>query len=168
MSFSGKFKGKVKLDKTVLEKLETELAKSKGSVVKVGVLAGKLDRGEGEEFNNADIGAVHELGSKEGGIPQRSFLEMPMIKQLPADVKKIKAEKFAKLIIEQGMETALKTLGVIGEQVVDKAFESRGFGTWEPNSEATIQQKGSDMPLIDTAKLRRSITSKVQMKGKQK
>ncbi len=161
---SARFKGRVKLNKEVLEKLQAEIAKAKGSRVHLGVLAGKTAR-EGEELNNAEIGAVHELGSQESHIPQRSFLRMPIQHKLPEKIKKIKAAKFAQLIIDQGIEAGLKTLGVIGEQVVDEAFASRGFGQWKENAPYTIAKKGSDAPLIDKAFLRKSITSKVFMKG---
>lgn len=164
MSSKARFKGRVKLDKQVLEKLQAELAKAKGARVHVGVLAGRVDR-EGEELNNAEIGAVHELGSKNSNIPQRSFLRMPMQNKLPDEIKKIRPAKFVRVILEQGVSVALQNLGVIGEQVVDRAFESRGFGQWAPNSERTIAEKGSDSPLIDKAFLRKSITSKVIMKG---
>lgn len=162
---SARFKGRAVLDKKLLQKLEDEIAKAGAARVHLGVLAGKAERGDGEPLNNAEIGAVHELGSKSGSIPQRSFLQMPVRSKLPEAIKKIKAEKFARLIIEQGMEVALKNLGVIGEQVVDEAFATRGFGHWKENSPVTIARKGSDAPLIDKAFLRKSITSAVVMKG---
>ena len=160
--------GKVKLDTKVLEKLQAELDNGKGGRVKVGVLASRAERPDGSELNNADIGAVHELGSEEGGIPRRSFLEMPITTKLPASLKKIKKAKLIKVIVEQGLGKALGMLGVLGEQVVDEAFATRGHGTWAPNSEATKERKGSDAPLIDKVFLRKSITSKVYLQGDNK
>ena len=55
-------------------------------------------------------------------------------------------------------------IGIIAEGVVQEAFSTRGFGKWAPNSEMTIAQKGSDSPLIDTAQLRKSISSDVKEK----
>lgn len=157
------------LDKDLLEKLQKELKKAEGSRVHLGVLAGKADRPApeegGEALNNAEIGAVHEFGSKSGQIPERSFLRMPVQQELPKAIAKIKSAKFVKVILTQGMPTALQMLGVVGEQVVDKAFESRGFGRWPANAPYTIRKKGSDSPLIDKAILRKSITSKVAMKN---
>lgn len=157
--------GKVKLNTKILEKLQAELDNGKGSRVKVGVLASRAERPDNTELNNADIGAVHELGSQEGNIPRRSFLEMPITTKFPANLKTVKKAKLIKLIIEKGLGEGLKVLGVLGEQVVDDAFATRGFGTWAPNSEATKERKGSDSPLIDKAFLRKSITSKVYLDG---
>lgn len=174
---SAKFKGRARLNTDLLKKLQEELKKAGGSRVNVGVLAGRAARPatgtyseegykEGEQaLNNAEIGAVHEFGSKSSKIPERSFLRVPVVNELPKEVAKIKAVKFVKVILEQGMKTALQNLGVIGEQVVDKAFETRGYGKWEPNAPFTIAKKGSDQPLIDHAFLRKSITSAVVMKG---
>lgn len=160
--------GKVKLDTKVLEKLQAELDNGKGGRVKVGVLASRAERPDGSELNNADIGAVHELGSEEGGIPRRSFLEMPITTKLPANLKKVNKKKLIGVIINQGLGKGLAMLGVMGEQVIDDAFGTGGFGTWAPNSDATKERKGSDAPLIDKAFLRKSITSKVYLQGDKK
>ena len=172
-----KITGKVSLNKKNLQELIKELAKTEKARVKVGVLAGKVSRDDDGEFNNADIGAVHELGSKSSGIPQRSFLRMPAEKKLPAELKK-REKKIFKLITEQGVEQGLKTIGVLAENVVDTAFETSGYGSWAPNTPATIREKTKHIknpakrqtaveknkPLIHTGKLRRSVTSLVVMK----
>ena len=56
-------------------------------------------------------------------------------------------------------------LGLYAESFIKQAFSSGGFGRWAPNKPNTIAQKGSDKPLIDTAQLRRSITSDVVKKS---
>lgn len=160
-----KFSGTAKLDDKTLIKLYEEFEKGKGAMVKVGVLANRVSRPDEEELNNADIGAVHELGSEEGSIPRRSFLEMPITTKLPGSLKKVNKAKLIGVIINQGLNKALAMLGVLGEQVVDDAFATRGFGTWAPNSDATKERKGSDEPLIDKGFLRKSITSKVYVEG---
>ena len=53
-------------------------------------------------------------------------------------------------------------LGSAGVRLVNEAFETSGWGEWLPNSPLTIAQKGSAMPLIDTGKLRQSITYEVE------
>jgi hypothetical protein len=170
--------GKVKLNTENLQRLQATLDDGKNARVKVGVLAGHNKRDEvagsftesgykeaKEEMNNADIGAVHELGSEDGSIPRRSFLEMPIINYFPKKLKTINKSKIVKVILKQSLYQALAMLGVLGEQVVDEAFATRGHGTWAPNTEETIKRKGSDAPLIDKGFLRKSITSKVYVEG---
>lgn len=161
MKFTGKISGNAK----ALKKLNEELAKSGKVTVRVGVLAGKTDRQEGE-FNNAELGAVHEMGSKTGMIPSRSFLRTPCLEDLPEELKKSGPKKLARMIAQKGMVEAMKTVGVLAENSVDHAFETRGKGRWAPNAPATVRKKGSDSPLIDQGKLRRSVTSKVHLGSK--
>lgn len=169
--------GKVSLNKKGLQELIEELAKTEKARVKVGVLAANVSREDDGELNNADIGAVHEMGSKSSDIPARSFLRVPVTKKLPAELKK-REKKIFKLITEQGVEQGLKTIGVLAENIVDEAFETSGGGSWPPNKQSTVMAKTAHIknakkrqkaiennkPLIDTGKLRRSITSSVVMK----
>ena len=53
-------------------------------------------------------------------------------------------------------------LGVAGVRLVNEAFETSGWGNWAENSPLTIAQKGSALPLINTGKLRQSITYEVE------
>lgn len=113
-----------------------------------------------EEKTNAEIGLVHEMGSLSQHIPRRSFLEMPLTLKMPEYYKKF-GDQLLKAIDEGNIKPVFINLGIKGEQVVQLAFASRGFGIWDPNAESTVKRKGSNSPLIDTAQLRRSITSDV-------
>lgn len=173
-----KFTGSVKLNVNKLKGLQKELGNVQGSEVRVGVFADKADRGatgtmteegysEGSEpLNNAEIGAVHELGSKTAGIPMRSFLRVPCLEDLPKKLKAKGGKQLIKAILENGTESALENLGVMAEQTVDEAFETRGKGRWAPLKPATIRAKGSDVPLFDSGKLAASISSTVLMGGR--
>ena len=132
---------------------------------RVGILGSTAisTREEGEETTNSDIGFKHEFGVKGENVPKRSFLREPIQEKLEEAMAKSKAslkKSFEKLRIK---EVFLK-LGIIAEGVVQEAFATRGFGKWAPNSEATIEMKGSDSPLIDTTQLRESISSDVKAK----
>lgn len=134
----------------------------KNPYVKVGVLSGAPSRDDGE--SNAAIGLKHELGSFSEKIPQRSFIRFPIeheIKTIVSSWIKIK-KKFAKDLVNGNLSEVMGKLGELAEVAIQKAFASRGFGQWKPNSRFTILEKGSDSPLIDTAELRKSITSKVE------
>ncbi len=173
-----KFSGKVTLNKDGFQKLLGELAKSGKARVQVGVLSDRVARNDEGEFNNADLGAVHELGSKSAGIPARSFLQTPCVVNLPDQLAKVE-NKLVKLLATDGLETVLKNVGVMAENTVDEAFVTSGGGSWPPNKQATLRTKtahikskakrakamANDKPLIDTGKLRRSITSRVIMGG---
>jgi hypothetical protein len=43
---------------------------------------------------------------------------------------------------------------------VQEAFDTRGFGSWKPNAPETVELKGSDAPLIDSAQMRHAVDSR--------
>lgn len=112
---------------------------------------------------NAEIGLIHEMGSLSAHIPRRSFLEMPLTLKMP-NYYKVFGEQLMKAVEDGNLHPVYVNLGIKGEQIVQLAFASRGFGMWVPNTDATEKRKGSSSPLIDTAQLRRSITSDVSKK----
>lgn len=173
----------VTLNMEKLLNLRQELGK--GYAVRVGVLGQKSNRipmvtGETHEAyrlrvkkilkststlkntekTNAEIGLKQELGSLSEHIPRRSFLEMPLMLKMPEYYKSFGAN-LMKAIEAGDIRPAFVTLGIKGEQIVQLAFASRGFGQWAPNAESTISRKGSSSPLIDTGQLRRAVTSDV-------
>jgi hypothetical protein len=130
--------------------------------------AGAMKKGGGHkitrdpsELTNAEIGLKHEKGSFSENIPRRSFLEMPLVTKANA-LLRIKDYLWRQFETgKRDYRTIYKQLGYMAEVIIQRAFATRGFGTWRPNSARTIEQKGSDAPLIDTAQLRRSVTSRV-------
>lgn len=123
----------------------------------------KVIKGSKSTLTNAELGLIHELGSIERNIPPRSFLQMPIStksKEILADAFKGAPELLAKGQIRQ----ILARLGFACEKWIQIAFGTRGFGTWAPDRLATALRKGSGEPLIDTAQLRRSISSQVDHK----
>ncbi len=116
-----------------------------------------------DDKTNAEIGLVHEKGSKSGHIPRRSWLEEPL-----ADHLSLHFAKAGKNAIERMLKSEYKKayadLGVIAEVIIQKGFETGGYGKWQALSPVTIARKGSSAILIDTAQLRRSVTSEVVSK----
>lgn len=151
-------KVEVKADLKGLDNLQKNL--NTKLVAKVGIFSDTNAR-DGES-NNATIGARHEFGVLSEGLPRRSFLKDPI------ELKRKELLKTAKKVIEAnidkdgGTEKIFELIGIAGEAIVQEAFETGGFGTWQPLSQATINKKGSDSILIDTAQLRGAITSKVE------
>lgn len=161
MSFSEKNAGgEVTGDFSQLENLISELGKD--YYVDIGILGESNQTVEGG-LTLAGIGAVHEFGTDRAGrgsktvIPERSFIRMPL------ETGQNTIEKEIKPKIKDGtdIKTIFKLIGISGEARIQEAFDSRGFGTWAENAESTIEQKGSDSPLIDTGALRKAIMSKV-------
>ena len=103
-------------------------------------------------------------------IPARSFLELPFKQQIKK-LEKYMFEKFGDEDIEGieywiatkgDFESVAQMLGIAGVRLVNEAFETSGWGEWLPNSPLTIAQKGSALPLVNTGKLRQSITYEVE------
>jgi hypothetical protein len=116
-------------------------------------------------LSNADIGAIHEFGYKEGNIPERSWLRAPVMLYLPPTLERRGKQLWRIVISKRGVVAALKLLGVTAEKVIHEAFETGGFGKWPDLKKATIKRKGSSAVLIDTAQLRQSVRSAVVKGG---
>ena len=130
-----------------------------------------------KEKDNPNLGATHELGSFGRKIPSRSFLRMPLSSELPHRMNAIGRDVWQAIIDKQGLRVALKKLGVHGENTVQAAFDSNGFGRWAPWSDRyarwremlarTKKRKKRKIGpmqlaiLVLTGQLAKSITSKV-------
>ena len=157
-----------------------ENLKQKASV-QVGVFQGASARKE-EGLTNAALARIHELGSPEHNIPARSMLKVPIgdhINQIMAPFKG-KAESF---LMKGKLKDLYKLIGIAAEKVVDGAFNSGGYGKWQPLRSSTIlaKLKGSlhrrqltrahifagnigMAILINTAQLRKAFSSRVVMR----
>jgi len=150
---------KVNIDTSGLSSIKK--AFGKGGFVKVGVLGDNNSR-DGDVINNAELGMVQEFGSPSKNIPPRSFLRMPL-EAKKDEIESVGKTQAFKTAIENGdIDLALTLIGIKGEEIVDDAFTSSGFGQWDANRPSTVAKKGSSRALIDTGELRRSITSEVQ------
>jgi len=150
-------------DFSKLEKLIENLGKK--HYVDIGIMGENNQTVEGG-YTLAGIGAVHEFGTDRAGrgnktvIPERSFIRMPL-ETGQDEIEKALEPKIQKLLADGDIKGIFKLIGIAGEARIQEAFESGGFGTWDPNADITIERKGSDSPLIDTGGLRQAITSKV-------
>lgn len=144
-----------------LEKLIRVLKNQKVSV-KVGIL-GSSNRDD-SSVSNAQVGAAHEFGAPSRNLPQRSFLRIPLSKNLG---KKIEASgEFSPATLKEVMraKTAVpwaEKLGIIGVGVVLEAFDQQGPG-WAPLTEKTMDKKKVKQILTETQQLRNSITYVVE------
>lgn len=171
---SKKIKGE---DLKGIKRLRETVAKLAEYRVKVGVLGGSYPNGE----SMASVAMLHEFGSRKSrsfvykgeklsvsSIPTRSFLRMPLRLKVKALSRMDEVDK--RMMLE-GLKTGhvhfpLYRLGLKGVSIVQKAFDSQGFGQWPRNMHKRyIELKGSNVPLIDTGLLRNSISSEVYKKG---
>ncbi len=136
--------------------------------VNVGIIGSKASKEHNQDkITNAEIGAIHEFGSISRGIPVRSFLRIPIQLHFPAWLKK-NSNLFVKFLLQGRYLQWLETMGLAAEEIVQKAFDTSGFGMWKPLKTSTLKSRKkskvegeSALPLIDTGELRRSITSEV-------
>jgi hypothetical protein len=133
-------------------------------IAKIGILGSDATNTYEDSANTtAQIGRQHEFGSISQNIPQRSFLIMPINK----NILKIKQVGFNTL--KDGIKNksidikkTMINMAVKALEFSTQAFFTNGFGTWKPLSRQTIEKKkGNDKPLIDTRQLLRSRTFKV-------
>lgn len=124
-------------------------------------------------FKAEELGLPPSKGKGDGyiHIPARSWLQMPLQRKKDLQKRIIKYFGESKESVESYIADTgdLYSLAImIGAAAVDQiqeAFASEGFGEWKANSPLTIAQKGSAMPLIDTASLRGAITYEVNENG---
>lgn len=60
-----------------------------------------------------------------------------------------------------GAKRTLAMLGLLGEQIIDEAFATGGWGSWAPLSSRTIRFKKSSAILIESAQMRKAVVSRV-------
>jgi phage gpG-like protein len=145
-----------------------KILEAKDRYVKVGVIGSNASKQHSDSpYTNAEIGLIHEFGSLTRNIPRRSFLRMPIIAKKDK-IKSFVEKNKGKMILaiqnddKKSINNIMKKLGMLGESIVQEAFDTRGFGTWQELSPITIKAKnGSTAILIDKAELRGSITSEV-------
>jgi phage gpG-like protein len=137
-----------------LEKLLKEVQKNPH--VAVGVLQ---DEPHDEDFSMVDLAMIHEYGSSNRKIPERSFIRST------CDTKRKKhlglIGKFHWQII-LGRITAKQALTQLGEVVSKDIVQTINNGIEPELKEVTIKRKGSSKPLIDTGRLKGSITHEIR------
>ncbi len=168
---------KITMNLDGLESLKAQLGS--GYIARVGILGSdaaadhyqieeytnkkgeKKERRVAGNITNAEIGVVHEFGSETNNIPARSFLRMPLTSQ-SRDIVRFMGTKAITDLVEKGeVKKVFALLGLYAETIVNRAFETGGFGKWPKLKIATVIRKGSAAPLIDTRQLNRSISSDV-------
>ena len=106
-------------------------------------------------ITNAQLGALHHYGSDEAGVPARPWLDIG-VAQGNEEYISIVEEEASK--DDGDLEMALEKIGLIA---AGRAREFMINLSTPPNSQDTIDAKGSSNPLIDTGALMQSVHHKV-------
>ena len=147
----------IKFDTKKLEQLIKALNESAKVHVKIGVLGEGEKRDDG--MSNAEIGRIHEFGI---GQHQRSFLRVPLMDHLNEELKQAGAfsdESVKQILREGSFKPFFGRVAVLGERIVQDAFDTSGNGKWP---ESNMANKVTKQTLVESRQLRRSITSKVE------
>lgn len=131
-----------------------------GYRVKVGLPSGTGSYPDGTSI--IKVGVIHEFGSEDGKIPERSFLRSAM-RENAKEHNKL-AAKLAKAV-SNGDQSPDDALELLGTKAAANVRESIVSLTSPANTAATIRAKGSSNPLVDTGLLAQSITHQVMGKG---
>lgn len=135
--------------------------RGKPPVVRIGIFGAKDSRSSGK-LTNAEIGAKHEYGLD--GMPQRSFLRIPLMERLPGAMENARAfdrPALAEIVRSGSILVWMKKMAIIAEDVVAGAFDSGGYGKW-PAWKNPHYQNNTGKILVDTQQLRNSITTEVK------
>lgn len=154
--------GKTKVIDKGFKRIRRDLHKTDGSTVDVGILKGVSgsDLATGTNFTVAEIAAVQEFGSRDGRIPERSFIRSVV------DSNKVKYRSVLKSLIGDvllGNLSVEKALAQFGERVVGDIKRKITSISSPPNAPSTIAGKGFNNPLIRTGTMRSRIKSKVKL-----
>jgi phage gpG-like protein len=147
----------IKDDKREQKRLERLLAKlEKGPHVAVGILQ---DDKVNDNFTMVDLATVHEYGSKDGRIPSRSFIRSTCDAKRQDHIRLMAKLQDQFITGELSMKQALASLG---EVVSKDIIQTINRGIDPANKSATIKRKKSSKPLIDTGRLKGSVTHEVR------
>lgn len=147
-----KFDVKIKQDTKELDKLIANFKDTK--IVNVGIIGGEQQDG----MSLASIGSVQEFGLITRNIPKRSFIKEPLLAHLGERIKRQKNKIRQYLFVDKKIDEAYNLMGNTAVSIIIQSFRNKNDGQWAPNAPSTIKKKGLDNPLIDTGRLRRSIT----------
>jgi phage gpG-like protein len=147
----------LKDDKREQRRIERLLKKMrKSSHVAVGILQ---DEKIGKYFSLVDLATAHEYGSRDDRIPQRSFIRSTCDAQRKKHFKLISVLQ-AKIL--DGTLMLKQVLAQLGEVVSKDMVTTINRGIAPALKPATIRRKRSSKPLINTGRLKGSITHEVR------
>ena len=134
-----------------LYQVEGFLDKLESTIIKIGVLNNPE---QAQKAYQNEFGFITDDGYK---TPARSNIQYP--------IENNEGYLFSQITIQNynddDIEKSTNGIGDAGLEVIDRAFDTQGYGSWADNAPMTIAIKGKNTPLIDTGKLRKSYSYEV-------
>ena len=147
----------VKDSKREQRRIEKVLRKAKeNQAVAVGVIN---DDPHSKGFSMVELAMVHEFGSKDGRIPGRSFIRTTFDEK--ESVHRDLLHRLQQKVLA-GKIGAKQALTTVGEVVAKNMAETINDGIEPGLKESTKKRKGSSKPLIDTGRLKASVTHELR------
>ena len=147
----------VKEDKREQIKFEKRLRQlQKSPHVAIGILQ---DEPVATSFSMVDLATVHEFGSADGRIPQRSFFRSTLQRQKQKHLRLIAQLQKLYIVGKLSLKQALTQLG---ETVRGDIVETISHGVDPKLASSKVKRKKSSQTLIDTGRLKGSITHQVR------
>lgn len=125
--------------------------------VHVGFQAGQDTEEDGIDV--AGIAILNELGTS--STPARPFMRKS-VDENSSKIKSMCATQLKRLVHGATARDVLEKIGVFQKGLIQQKIVN---GTFEPNAPSTIRKKGSSRPLIDTGRMRQSVSYIVRRKG---
>ena len=141
-----------------------ELRRRFGQINRARVAVGIFEDAPPTEdgFSMANLAAVHEFGSSDGRIPQRSFIQSTV--DVNTNEYQKEFERKTDNVVTKGA-SASGELFKFGQRIRrDIINRIRGGEITPALQQSTIDRKGSSTPLIDTGALLGSINARVTKK----
>lgn len=124
--------------------------------VAIGLQAG--DDAHDGDFSTVELGSVHEFGSRDGRIPERSWLRSAF------DLHRVDYQRLIDRIVTSiyaGRTTVRRGLSILGQKAETDAKKQIVDLKTPPNAPSTIARKGSSNPLIDTGRMLATVRHKI-------
>ncbi len=134
--------------------LQKRLKDTHGWKITVGVHDSAGNHGSTQQ-SIADIALIHEFGAPAANIPARSFIGAWF------DLHGAELSRKAQIDVQEYIAGAMQKVQVLaraGSRAVAGIQARMAQGVPPPLKQATINRKGSSVPLIDTGQLRTSVT----------
>ncbi len=128
--------------------------------VTAGVHGEDKGRTEGA-INNVGLAAIHELGSRLAGIPERSFIRLTVDEKLKTWERLLARLGGSIYALELSTQQALDIVGLRMASDMQRTI-SKQPSSWPDIKDATKLRKASEKMLIDTRELLKSIKHKVR------
>lgn len=125
--------------------------------VRVGFQHGKATEEDGTDI--CDVAAWNELGTV--NMPSRPFLRKS-VDENEGKINSFLQSKKDDLVRGVSAEQVLKEIGIFQKDLIQEKITN---GSFAPNAESTVRQKGSSKPLIDTGRMRQSVNYEIKKKG---